>query len=297
MSRRWAWPGLALVLACSTAAPSSEPSEAATPFTCKNPLTLRFIPDTGAAAEQYLCFGFALGALGGKNVRAVLWDPPDAASQFQIHHATLYAVTSDYPEGPVVCDGMPANSVSLHLWTPGGSNLILPEDVALRLPEGTTRFVVEAHAMRMGSGPVEQASVTVCEGAESPAHLAAFMGYDAPIPALSPMHLETATGSCTLGGDVHLWSVWPHMHLLGKEARVALAHGAILSELINVNPWDFYAQKTYALSVDAHSGDLLTTNCTWQNTSSAYVFGGPRTEDEMCDTALIAWPADNAFCR
>jgi hypothetical protein len=111
------------------------------------------------------------------------------------------------------------------------------------------------------------------------------------------MYLETSQGSCTLGGDVHLWSVWPHMHLLGKEVTVDWVHGATPNQLVQVNPWNFHAQKTYPLSVEAKLGDQLTTQCTWQNDTNSYVFGGPLTEDEMCNTALIAWPAEAAFCQ
>lgn len=273
-------------------------ASSAAELSCDNPTTLRFVPDTGGAAEAYLCFGFDARAFATSTIRAVHWQAPSSASLFQIHHATLYAVPADYPLGPLVCDGMPPGAIGLHVWTPGGSNLDLPADAGLQLPAGTQRFVIEAHTLRVGSGPVEDGRATLCQGASAPAHLAALLSYLSPVPAIRPEHTENSEGICTLGGSVHLWSVWPHMHLVGREVSVDLARTVGgTQQLVDVEPWNFHAQKTYPLAVDTSAGDVLHTHCTWQNDSDRYVFPGPLTEDEMCDTALIAWPAEAAFCQ
>jgi hypothetical protein len=112
------------------------------------------------------------------------------------------------------------------------------------------------------------------------------------------MHVETSLGSCTLPAAAHLWSVWPHMHLAGKEISVdVLRRDGTTTALVDVNPWIFHQQRTYPLAVDAMAGDTLETHCTWQNTTDQYILPGPRTEDEMCTTALILWPADAAGCQ
>jgi Copper type II ascorbate-dependent monooxygenase, C-terminal domain len=286
-----------MAIACGNPAPDSAAASAVGP-SCDNPTTLRFVPDTGSADEAYLCFGFDAQALATSTIRAVHWQAPSSTSAFQIHHATLYAVPGDYPAGPLVCDGMPPGAVGLHVWTPGGSNLDLPADTGLELPAGTQRFVIESHALWVGSGPVEDGRVTLCQGPSAPAHLAALLGYPSPVPAIRPEHIENSEGICTLGGSLHLWSVWPHMHLLGKEISVDLVRSVGAAQpLIDVDPWNFHAQKTYPLAVDASAGDALHTHCTWQNDTVEYVFPGPLTENEMCGTALIAWPAEAAFCQ
>jgi hypothetical protein len=294
---------LALSIGCAAPAlsvPGADPADdaAASALACTNPRSFRFVPDTGDAAEAYLCFGFDAGAPAPGTIAGVRWSPPDSESAYQIHHALLYAVPSDYPDGPVACDGMPAGSVGLHMWSPGGSDLALPADTALQLPQGTVRFVVQAHILRLGSGAVEDAGVTLCEGPPAPAHLAAFFGYASPVPAIRPMHVETSMGSCALSAGLHLWSVWPHMHLAGKEIAVDLLRGdGTATALVDVNPWNFHQQRTYPLSVDTVPGDKLETHCTWQNTTDQYILPGPRTEDEMCTTALIVWPADGVSCQ
>ncbi len=286
-----------LTVACGTPAPDNLTANAAD-LSCENPTTLRFVPDTGDADEAYLCFGFDAQAFATSTIRAVHWQAPSSTSAFQIHHATLYAVPGDYPDGPLVCDGMPSGAVGLHVWTPGGTNLDLPADAGLQLPAGTQRFIIQSHTLHVGSGPVEDGRVTLCQGPSVPAHLAALLGYLSPVPAIRPEHTENSEGICTLGGSVHLWSVWPHMHLIGKEISVDLVRSAGGAQpLIDVVPWDFHAQKTYPLALDVSAGDVFHTHCTWQNDSDQYVFPGPLTENEMCDTAFIAWPAEAAFCQ
>jgi hypothetical protein len=289
------------VSGCTNATPAtSHPSvDAGAPMvpTCTAATTLQFVPEIGDKSEGYVCFGFDAGALAASAIGGVLWTPP-AAGALLLHHATLYAVTVDFPDGPVACDGMPAGSVGLHVWTPGGSDLVLPSDTGLRLPAGTKRFVVEAHTLRVGTGPVEGGRVSLCTAPAQPAHFAALMSASAPVPAIRPEHLETSEATCTLAGDLHLWSVWPHMHLVGKEIAVDLLHGdGSADPLVDVRQWDFHLQKTYPLSVDVHAGDRIHTRCTWQNPSRSYVLPGLLTENEMCNVVLIAWPAHQAQCR
>lgn len=273
--------------------------DATTTVPCNDPTEYQFTPDIGDASEGYVCFGFDPGALASGTVGGVIWDPPTGGALL-LHHATLYAVPSAYPAGPVACDGMPAGSVGLDVWTPGTAALSLPSDTGLQLPQGTVRFVVEAHTIRAGTGAAEGGRVTVCRGPDVSVHLAALMSASAPVPAIRPEHTETSETSCVVQGNVHLWSIWPHMHLAGHEVEVDWAAGdagAAAYSLVDVNPWNFYLQKRYPLSVDLSAGDRIATRCVWQNTTDSYILPGPLTENEMCNVAIIAWPADQAVCQ
>jgi len=44
----------------------------------------------------------------------------------------------------------PGEAVSLHVFAPGGDAFALPDGRALKVPDGTTALVVQAHAARSG---------------------------------------------------------------------------------------------------------------------------------------------------
>ena len=299
MHRGHAWcfagAGLCAALGCTARLPAAE-TDAEAGALCAAAATLSFAPDTGGVPEAYVCFGFDVPALAGATLGAVAWTPP-TAGPFALHHATLYAVPVDYPDGPVACDGMPAGAVGVDTWAPGVEELVLPADTGLLLPAGTRRLVVQAHTLRVGSGAPQPASVTLCAGPASPANLAAVIGMSVPVPAIRPQHVETSQGMCVLAGAVHLFSVWPHMHRIGQEVSVnLLGPESETTPLVDVKPWNFLAQRRYPLDVDAVAGDRIQTTCVWNNMSDSYVLPGLLTENEMCNAGLIAWPSASATC-
>ena len=286
-----------LLAACDGRTTVAVPSDADSKSSpeCAGALTLSFVPDTAGASETYVCFGFDAGALGDRNISRIAW--ADSPPPFVLHHAKLYAIPGDYPDGPTPCAGMPAGAVGLHVWARGGGNLILPRDTGLVLPAGTRRFVVEAHVLQVGAGAPAAASVSICPGPSAPTHLAAMMPTFAPVPAIRPQHTETSQASCVVAGPLHLFSVWPHMHLIGTEIDLDLLRGdGSITSLVAVTPWMFHAQNAYPLDVDIQEGDRIRTRCTWRNNSDAYVFPGLLTSDEMCNAGFIVWPAASAIC-
>jgi hypothetical protein len=192
---------------------------------------------------------------------------------------------------------MPAGAVGVDTWAPGVAELVLPSDTGLLLPVGTRRLVVEAHTLRVGTAVPQPASVTLCAGPASPTNLAAVIGMSVPVPAIRPQHVETSGGTCVLAGAVHLFSVWPHMHRIGQEVSVSLlGPDSEATSLVDIKLWDFLAQRRHPLDVDAAAGDRIQTTCVWNNMSDGYVLPGLLTENEMCNAALIAWPAASATC-
>lgn len=272
------------------------PAEGQTDPTCPEPLDLAFVPASDAD-EAYICFGFERSDFDGVTLSGVRWSIAEGGG-WLVHHAIVYAVAGDFPDGPVTCDGMPDGAVELHVWSPGGDDLALPSDTALELPSGTTRFAIQAHVVRVADTASEKSSARLCAGPSAPLHLAKLMGTGAPVPAIRPRHEESSAGTCALAGAVHLYSVWPHMHLIGKTIDVGLiGSDGLTTALVSVSPWDFHHQRTYPLAVDADAGDQISVGCSWDNPSDAYVLPGSKTTDEMCNAAFIAWPAEAARCE
>src|SRR5690348_784131 len=108
--------------------------------------TFSFLPDGPSTSEAYLCFGFDPGGATRGYVTSFDWTPP-ATGGVQLHHATLFSLDVDYPDGPVPCEGMIEGALTLHVWAPG-SDAPLPAGVGMELPADTRRLVVQAHALR-----------------------------------------------------------------------------------------------------------------------------------------------------
>ena len=94
---------------------------------------------------------------------------------------------------------------------------------------------------------------------------------------------------------MHVVTPTPHMHLLGTSFQGAFVRpDGTRSVFVDVPAWNFDEQKTYEVDRDVAAGDGVETDCTWTNTTDAYVLPGSSTHDEMCGQALIVWPARTA---
>lgn len=273
--------GVVSIVACSSTPPASSSSS-----------TFAFTADAPLGGEAYVCFAFDATPFIGRTLRAIRWQPPQGA--VSLHHATLYAFAGDTPEAPWPCDEMP-NAVGLHIWGRGGADLELPDDVGVEIPDGTRRFVVQAHVIRVVAGDAGAAAVTIEPSPSPPAHVAAWMSTGAPVPAIRPHTTEQSSSSCALAADVHLVRAWPHMHQIGSEISASLIDSTGAAQtIVDVTPWSFAAQRTYAVPMDALAGDSIGVTCRWENATDAYVLPGLKSTDEMCTFSMLVWPAENA---
>ena len=257
------------------------------------PTLLTFGVDAPESSESYVCFGFDARALAGRWLRAIRWSPPPEGA-VALHHASLYASPAPFPDGPTPCDAMPA-AWTMHVWGRGGDALVLPPDVAIALAADTQRFIVQAHVLRTAAGPPAAASVTLDTTTTAPVHVAAFFGAAAGTPAIRPRTRETSTATCRASTAMHIVSSWPHMHRLGASFTSTLVRvDGTRATIVDVTPWSFDHQSTYAVDLDVAPGDGVETTCVWQNDGDAYVLPGLRSSDEMCGQGLVVWPAEAA---
>ncbi|MFT3769101.1 MAG: hypothetical protein QM820_26980 [Minicystis sp.] len=250
-----------------------------------------------AGEEDYLCFGFPATQLAGRAVERIAWVPPSGGG-VSLHHATLYAMQSPFPDGPLSCTWMPDDAVGIHIWGTGTEPLHMPEGFALSIPEGTTKMVVQAHVLRTSEAPANEASVVLGMAASPPEHLAAWHSTVTDVPAIPPHATATASSRCLARGDVHTLFAWPHMHRFGKAFHGAIERaGGGETPIVDVAAWDVTREVIHPASVDIATGDVIVTRCTWENTSPEVVEGGFDVSDEMCTQGLIWWPADAPRCK
>jgi hypothetical protein len=272
-----------LCASCGSAAPPhSAPASA-----------LDFAVDAPTGGEAYTCFGFDAAPFAESWLHGIAWTPPSPGA-VALHHAALYALAEDYPDGPVPCDAMPAAS-TMHVWAPGAGALILPEGVAIALPAATRRLVVQAHAIRLADGPAAAASVLLDATGAAPVHAAAWLPAFASVPAIPPHAQARSSLACMAAAPMHVVTAWPHMHRIGTSFEGAIVHAdGSRTVFVDVAPWDFDRQLTYAVDRDVAQGEGVESDCSWNNASDQYVLPGLATSDEMCGDGLIVWPAQSA---
>ncbi|HEY1555707.1 MAG TPA: hypothetical protein VGF94_12805 [Kofleriaceae bacterium] len=189
----------------------------------------------------------------------------------------------------------------MDIWTPGNDPFEAPTGMAVPITAGA-KIVMQIHYHPAG---VEQAPDTTSIDLRTtlawPQRMY-FVGaignaIDAPdllpdpddriagvpefrIPANKPDHVETMTFTLAdLGGatDVRVYSVNPHMHLLGTHirgtiTRAAPPSGEPTSECLANGLWNFDWQRTYIYNAALDelptiaAGDTVAVQCHWDNT-------------------------------
>jgi len=263
------------------------------------------------------------------------------------HHALTYKVlradAAAASKGASVYEcfgGAPGQLV--HAWAPGGKPFDLPAGVGI--PVGSDDvFVVQMHYHPTGEGPETDASalqlrlapadpdwqlLVLLKGVAGDAAQGLLPGPaddGAPefrIPAFAEGHVEEVSIPLYKDappGEAPLLFVAGHMHLVGRDVRVAITpSGGAEQCMLQVPSWDFSWQNFYEFdaSIDelpkVRGDDTVGVRCTYDNTTSnphlrealeglgmsapIDVRAGEGTLDEMCIAAFgVLLPADLAL--
>src|SRR5262245_58136279 len=271
------------------------------------------IPD--GSADIYRCFPITLDTQTDLNVRGYEVLPSNRAI---VHHVLLFtdelnqsAALDNAEPGPgYTCFGGPGFLVGagvLGAWAPGASADIFPVGTGIRLPK-STRIVMQVHysLTDVHSGAAadhaNQSDQTRVGLYFSPAPLQQLsyipvVNFSFQIPAGDSRYLVRAFSPIL--SNTELIGIAPHMHLLGREARVTarLPNGTI-RELIHINDWDFHWQAVYQFQqpVSLPAGTMVELDAYYDNSINnprnpsnppIPVGWGERTVDEMCLTFLV----------
>lgn len=108
---------------------------------------------------------------------------------------------------------------------------------------------------------------------------------------IGPNQMTTETGTCTLSQPQTLFALFPHMHQLGVHFKTTLTIGGE-SQVLHDGAYDFEHQAFIPFDPIAMGpGDSVTTECTWNNTTSSQVTWGESSTSEMCFSILYRYPA------
>jgi hypothetical protein len=180
----------------------------------------------------------------------------------------------------------------LHGWAPGGETMVLPPEAGVRLEDGD-HLVVQIHYNNYGTQTLVDASGMMLKAtAQLRPNDAAVLGVGTQDFSLAPGQPSISrSGTCQLSQPMHIFSYSPHMHLLGRGAKLEVVQNGQTTVVGDVQNFAFESQVSYPASVQLGPGDSVRTTCTWDTTSrSTETSFGEGTEDEMCYIFVAHYP-------
>ncbi len=243
-------------------------------------------------SDQYRCFSLDPGLTKSSWITGLQVEPGDPAV---VHHVVLFSDPDGASEAKAAGDGsypcfggadVPESSV-LYAWAPGGNPLELPEAAGIPVEPGQ-RLAMQVHYSPSGETTTDKTSLRVrwSETAPSRQAIMAVIGgvsagqahdenwVDPPfmVPAGAANHVETWEQTVSLPpGDIRIWSVFPHMHLIGTAIEITIEHEGEVACLAPLPRWDFDWQRTYIYDGSfaelprVYDGDIVRVRCTYDN--------------------------------
>jgi len=201
------------------------------------------------------------------------------------------------------------NGSTIGTWAPGALNPVtVPSDTGVLMPSGDDAYIelqVHYHNGRGVTGRRSRAAFDICVTSKLRPNTAAvhtlgfensaWVGLLAPLgpdltPPLDNKGSGVGTGVCTAKQRARILSIAPHMHELGRRAKVEIVRRDGRVEVIHDQPFRFDDQTSYLFDdLWIEPGERIRTTCTW-DPRRKLVFGFA-SQDEMCFVSTLAYPA------
>jgi hypothetical protein len=253
-------------------------------------------PYTMTSPETYACYGFDVPNTEKRHVTEihVRIDNPKI-----VHHVLLLKSPVSTSGTPIDCNPGPTlNSPMLYAWAPGGLPLVVPAEAGFP-QDGTTHYLVQVHYNNAAgsAAPTDGTGFDLCTTANLRKYDADVIAFGSESIAISP-HSTGKVSSCftassSLDGR-RAFAAFPHMHKLGQSITTALkpASGAPV-DMGTDTAWSFSNQPWLPIDATIHTGDVIRTDCAWNNSTDLPVTFGQGTADEMCFSFTAYYPITN----
>lgn len=262
--------------------------------------------------DMFRCFVLPTNLPADAYVSAVEVKPGNARV---VHHTLLFidrtgaarkleAAQRNMPKDPNGHDNGPGYSMAMGVgflpqgalggWAPGQVPHILPEGSGFYLPKGAD-VVMQMHYHRNGRVEKDRTQVglyLVKKPVSRRYQSAVIPGRFLSIPPGEANF--RVTGDIWIDQDCALYSVMPHMHLLGKKIKVTMTTPeGKQSTLVGIDDWDYNWQETYWFKepVQVKAGSRFSVEAVYDNSTQnpsnpsnppKRVFFGEQTTNEMC---------------
>ena len=196
-------------------------------------------------------------------------------------------------------------------WAPGDEGRPpFPKDVGMDMPTGPGSMSLDMHYFNLTGSADEpdNSGVQVCalKQAHFRKNLAAVaMGFASIgaggvlAPAGKTNYDNTSTCTINASQPVHLLTAAPHAHKYAVHMKftVKKKDGTVI--VMHDKPFSFGEQGTYPLAGGEQlleTGDVVTTTCTYTNTTNKDVTFGESTTNEMCFNFALYYPKGGYSC-
>jgi hypothetical protein len=176
----------------------------------------------------------------------------------------------------------------------GTNALMFPPGVGIKLPAGET-LVLQLHLFNVATDPLTGTSgIEVVKIDPSEVENEADIFLPGPVSfSIPPNQQYSHSGTCTVGSSFNIFAVFPHMHQLGTHLTTTLEVGGA-AQTLHDGDYAFDHQAFIPFDPIALApGDRVTTECTWNNTTSQNIGWGESSTTEMCFSILYRYPAQN----
>lgn len=271
-----------------------------------------------AQGDTYRCLPLPTNLTSSQYVSAIDVHPGDRKT---VHHVIAFidkngdSARLDAAEaGPgYTCFGGPGFSITdpgaatLGGWAPGQVAARLPEQVAFSLPAASSVVLQVHYHPHDGQPKPDKTEIGIYFAKKKPQqqlYILPLINQQFTIPPGDSNYKVVAppSGSFSAPIGIHLWAIYPHMHLLGRKMNVTAQIQSNTQCLINIDDWDFNWQGMYLYQspVAIPAGSLLSATAFYDNSSDNMrnpndppkaVSWGEQTTDEMC-IAFLAFTFD-----
>ncbi len=216
------------------------------------------------------------------------------------HHTVLTRYTGAMADGTYRCSVGTNGQSMIYGSGVGSPDFVFPDRVGMHLTAGT-RLLLNLHLYNASDRPITGRSGTMFRETTAAEidHVGEIVLAGPTAGLRVPQGMSTQSGDCAVSQftsqPVQVFALSQHMHKLGRRLRTVVKRGAT-QFVLQDSAYDFEHQ-TFSLSaphVELRPGDVLTTECTYDNQTGRTVTFGDSSDDEMCFSDLFYYPATGA---
>ena len=218
------------------------------------------------------------------------------------HHTVLTRYVGASPaDGTVGCNVATNGHTMIYGSGLGADDFYFPTGVGLHLAKGD-RLLLNLHLFNASDNPLSGTSGVQYQAAQAAdvPNLAELVLAGPTVGLSVPTGISTQSGTCKVStitsSSVQLFAISQHMHMLGTHMKSVVTRTGSPDIVLQDVDYTFEHQVATLMPalVELKSGDVVTTNCTYDNTTTGTVVFGQSSTDEMCFTDLFYYPEQGA---